>query len=353
LSADVVAGRHDVKLSLGRSSVRAVAEAVSLLAVLLTLLMVMVNRRRRWWPTIGVAVVVAGVAAGLAWLMPVAEAEGPVTFDYDFMPYPHYNPDGLSFGKSVLTSAAVTEDVVEAGQSLFVNLVWEEPWAGWLVEAALVTPAEVVPDLGAPDVRATAEQNVGDQGQLVLDIPEAVPTGLYFVRLRVLDGETEIRPTSGDSDELGTTYLGPVRIRGRGTFRDMPDPPVGRMGDVILHAVSPVQQVELLEVRMYWETSTLLAYNYKTSVRLVDSAGDLVVQNDKEPLYGYYPTSAWVPGEQILDKRWLEIPPGTEAGDDYLVEVVVYEDHSGEEIGSGRVSGVRIEPWAVETGAGQ
>jgi hypothetical protein len=347
LAVTVPPGTHTVTLQLERTTVRAVTEGLSVLALLVTAVLAMANRRRRWVRLAGICIGLLIGAVALARFLPVAETEGPVTMDFTRTAYPHYNPEGVSFGESRLTGAGLTEGVVEAGQGLFVNLTWENPWAGHQLEAALVSPAEHMPldpgGLAPPDVRVRAEQNQGDAEQLVLDIPGDVPTGMYFVRLRVFDGEDEIPPRSAEGHELGTVYLGPVRLRGKGTFRETPTEPVARMGDLRLHAVQYVQDRDRLEVRLFWETDRELAVNYVTSVRLIDPDEEMISQNDKQPLYGFYPTSAWPVGEQILDKRSLTIPEGTPPGDRYMLQVLVYEAHSGDVLGAGRVSEVRID----------
>lgn len=362
LTVAVPPGSHNVVLRLDRSGPRAVAEGLSVLALLLAMTLLLANRRRRWLYLLGPLAVLLVAAVLLAHALPVGQAEGPVTLDFSRTPYPHHNPNGVAFGSSRLVAATLTGGLAKAGESMLVNLIWEEPWAGWQVEAALVSPAEPIfrpartgdagtADPGAPDVRARVDQNQGDTGAMTLEIPDDVPTGLYFVRLRVSDGDGYVSAQSAAGFDLGDVYLGPVRIRGKGVYRDVPTAPVARMGDIRLHAVQPVQDAGALEVRLVWETDRELAVNYKTSVRLLDPNEQVIAQNDKEPLYGFYPTTAWRQGEQILDKRWLAIPPDTVPGDRYMIEVVLYDEFSGEELGTGRVSGVKVErPLAESSG---
>jgi hypothetical protein len=345
LTVDVPSGEHAVHLRLGRSGARAVAEGVSLLALLLVLAILVANRRRRWWRVVGIAVVVVALAAVTARLMPVARPLGPVTMDFVRQPFPHYNPGGIAYGRSRLITATVTKGLVKAEESIVVNLTWQSPVQGWQVETALVVPCEVNPGLDAPDVRAQVAQGQSEVGNLVLSVPRDTPDGLYFVRLRVLDGATAIQPQDLAGRELGTIYLGPVRIQGLDKFRDAPTSPVGRMGDMELQAVQPVQSGENLEVRMFWQANGTVARNYKTSVRLLDENGKTIAQDDNEPLYGFSPTTAWRAGQQIRDHRWLKIPLNTPPGDNYLVKVVLYDEISQQVIGEGTVSGVKVERW--------
>jgi len=206
-----------------------------------------------------------------------------------------------------------------------------------------VTPAAVNALLGAPDVRAVIEQDQTEVGNLVLAVPKDAPSGLYFVRLRVLAGDAEVAPASAEGLELGTIHLGPVRVRGKDTFRDMPAIPVGRMGHLRLGAVRPAQDGNRLEIQLFWDADALMTRNYKASVRLLDASEKEIVADDKEPLYGNYPTTAWRPGGQVLDRRWLALPDDITPGDDYLIKVVVYDEQSGEVLGDGMVSGVAIE----------
>jgi len=358
-------GQCAVSLSLERSDARALAEAASLLGALLWLALLLVDRRRRW----GVPILAVAVALPLAVLgarsLPVGGEGGPMTLDTLRAPYPHANPDGVRYGAARLVNArlstqgaASTGDDAEghmitlsAGESMMVNLNWSDAPAGMQVTAALVSPAE--PVFGVPDVLDTATQAPDAPEAIVLETVPEMATGLYFVRLGVVQAGRSVTPTSTEGADLGTVYLGPIRVRGRPGAVPPPAATVAAMGDVTLQEIQAtperVGSARWLKVRMVWRTERLLAVDYKTSVRLLDAGGSPVrdegeqpVQEDKMPLYGYFPTTAWPAGESIVDRRWLPLPPAARPGDDYRVQVVLYDGASGQELGMGEIDGVTI-----------
>ncbi len=389
--ASVPPGRHTVEIRLGRSVIRAAAEVVSLLSLLVLLAIHSLERGRGLW--LRVVVVAAAIAAcvAVAWLLPDGDdAGGPRTVDWPRAPYPHSNPGGVSFGDSLLTAARLddgasgTEDGaapwIEAGGGLMVGLDWTGETEGRMVETALVSPVAAQPGFGAPDVRAIAERTMVDGGAHELQVPEETPSGLYFVRIRVrrhaddvgevgdsgaeidvdeTDSSADVPAESQSGTQIGEVYLGPVRVRGRDRFREsLPSTPILRAEGVVLHSVQSVQDGRSLEVRLLWEVEDSPTVDYKTSVRLLPPSGDEAVtdeeggpvQVDQVPLYGMTPPTTWHAGQLIHDRRWLVLPEGLEAGDNYRLEIVLYEAHGDQiELGSGRVSSVSITAQASES----
>ena len=75
----------------------------------------------------------------------------------------------------------------------------------------------------------------------------------------------------------------------------------------------------LLPISLYWQTDEPLSTNYIIFVQLIDPDGQLVAQNDSQPIYGYYPTSQWPPGEIIPDRITIELPENLSPGDYTLI----------------------------------
>ncbi len=355
LQLEVPPGQHTVRLRLGRSPVRAIAEGLSLAAWLVWLATLLASRQRRWVAGTAAVASVVGLAMLLAGRLPVGRASGPVTLDFAQMPYPHYNPQGVRFGPARLIDGAIGgTQPVPAGEGVAVSLRWQNGSPGWRLEVALVLPPAVNPELAAPDVRTVTERALAEDMSLVLPVPRDAPSGMYFVRLRLRNGSATIVATDEVGRELGDVYLGPVRIRGGDSFWDASGRPVALIGALTLLAVQPVQRGDQLEVRSVWGSTAPMARNYKTSVRLTAADGRLIAQRDAEFLYGHFPTTAWPVGRQLADRRWLSLPPGTSAGEDYGITIVVYDEASGEELGRGAVSSVRLEavPTAVAEAKG-
>lgn len=370
LVATVPPGRHLVDLRLGRSTVRAAAEAVSLLALLIFVALRSVDRGRRPWFALLALGALLAACVGIARILPDgAGTAGPRTLDWPRAPYPHAVAGGVAFDDSRLISAHLNDGgggsgtgsppTIEAGGGLMVELEWSGARTGRVVQTALVAAVEPQSGFGAPDVRAISEQPMADDGAHELEVPAETPSGLYFVRVRVRDdlgrtgGGTDVPARSPAGAEIGQVYLGPVRVRGRDRFReDLPSTPVLRAAGIVLHSVQTVQDGSALEVRMLWDVDQSPLIDYKTSVRLLPPTGDEVltdgegapIQVDHVPLYGMTPPSVWRAGQLVHDRRWLVLPDGFASGDNYRLEIVLYEAHGEQrQLGSGRVSAVAIE----------
>ncbi len=97
---------------------------------------------------------------------------------------------------------------------------------------------------------------------------------------------------------------------------------------------------QTLDVSLFWEPLVSPAFDYTVFLHLRDQNGTTVAQRDTQPLDGIYPTSAWQPGEQVIDLVSLplpaDVPPGTYilyAGMyrlDTLERLPVTNDKSGE-----------------------
>lgn len=354
LSVEIAPGRHVVRLKLERSDARAVGEGISLLAALACLALLLVNRRRRWGASLLAVALFLMLSVAGARLLPVGKAQGPRTLDRSQSAWPRYNPAGLFFGAAHLGEASLAPSVVLAGEAVHVDLAWRVAPEGYRVEAALVSPAE--PVFNAPDALDVAEADLREgEDSLSLTVPEEATAGLYFVRLRVYDGERQRIAQSADGwspvarlrgrplrFQLGDAYLGPVRVRGEEAAVNTATP-VARMGDVSLLRVSTAQQGGLLRVDLTWQADRRPAAEYKTSLRLLDPEGSLVVQDDHLPLYGYFPSTAWPAAQPWQDRRWLPLPDDIEPGNGYALEVVLYTEVPAAELGSVRVPGVQVE----------
>ena len=341
LTVDIDAGlcpapRHcAVTLILGRDGLRALAEGLSLAALLCLAALLMLDRRRRWDHVFIATVVLVAAVVLLARALPVGEAAGPVTLDFGRTPYPHANPKGIWYGDGQLKNAEVTQRDA-AFELKFETLHMP---ASWRAEVALVSPAEPIFDV--PDVRAKEDWLLSDPKLFAIFTPTDLATGWYFLRLRVLEGDRVIPARSAEGYRLGTVYLGPYHFNGAGFIGDASHGPLADMGDVTLQDVTTAVAGRQLEVRMVWKTDRPLALDYQTSVRLAGPDGK-VVEDDKEPLYGFYPTTAWTPNVLVVDRRWLTLPEGLQSGSNYTVEVVLYDGLTNKALGSGLLKGVAI-----------
>jgi hypothetical protein len=76
----------------------------------------------------------------------------------------------------------------------------------------------------------------------------------------------------------------------------------------------PVRPGDALSLTLYWRADDPLPDDYTMFVHVLDTEGRLVAQHDGQPIYGYFPTSQWPPGEVIPDRIAIplpeDLPPG-------------------------------------------
>lgn len=147
----------------------------------------------------------------------------------------------------------------------------------------------------------------GDVVQQVvqLSIPEDAPApGLYWIGVSLVNEAGERVPLLGSEDEV--VALGPYRMQ--------PDVPPGpplcsldyRLDPAIRLLGYQLEQVEgILYVDLYWLGERPMEQDYTVFVHYLDQDGNLLGQHDGYPVDGTYPTSWWLPGEIVVDRRIL------------------------------------------------
>jgi hypothetical protein len=70
---------------------------------------------------------------------------------------------------------------------------------------------------------------------------------------------------------------------------------------------------------------------YTVFAHLLDQDGQLVAQQDSEPVGGSRPTTSWSPGEVIVDRLGILIPPNLNGGE-YQLVVGMYQPDTGERL---------------------
>ncbi|MEO6457846.1 MAG: glycosyltransferase family 39 protein [Chloroflexia bacterium] len=74
---------------------------------------------------------------------------------------------------------------------------------------------------------------------------------------------------------------------------------------------------------LYWRNPEKLMVDYSIRVQVKNSAGKVVADEALGPLNGYWPTSDWPPGTQVIDYRDIRLPGGLTPGD-YTVTIQLY-----------------------------
>jgi hypothetical protein len=81
------------------------------------------------------------------------------------------------------------------------------------------------------------------------------------------------------------------------------------------------------DLRLTWRAAGRPTHDYTVFVHVMDAAGRIVAQDDRQPAGTTYPTSIWESGEQIEDVHPLTIPAGR-----YRVMVGLYDTATGQRL---------------------
>jgi hypothetical protein len=174
------------------------------------------------------------------------------------------------------------------------------------------------------------DEALGCPGELVLDVRRVplrpdIPPGHYTAEVVVLNSASGQRvPFVGlrgdrvERVELGGFWIRPPGVSGPG---ELPPPQAAQryeLGDQIAlvdwrvtgHAApgSPVT------VETRWQALAAPTTDYTAFVHLSDATGKIVAQFDAQPTDGVYPTSAWLPGESVVEQHTLTLPPALPPG---------------------------------------
>jgi hypothetical protein len=264
-----------------------------------------------------------------------------LTVDWASGPYLGHNPGGLSYeGGYRLLRYNFSDARLAPGDALIATLYWDARADGLTAQVSLEGMAG--PLFNVPDVLAVSASPIaGGHSEHRLQIPPTLPPGAYLIGVHLLAGGAELRPLDDNDRRIGQTYLQPVRVTGPAQLPptaslDIPFGPDVRLRDAQAEQSAPGRLV----VALAWTADRQLPQNYAVSVRLLDSSGTVLSQHDGQPNYGFSPTALWAPGEPVLDRYFLDLPPGLSPDEDYSLQVVLYDPVTLAAVGMATVPGV-------------
>lgn len=89
---------------------------------------------------------------------------------------------------------------------------------------------------------------------------------------------------------------------------------------------------DVIPVTLFWEAERPIEHPYKVSVQLLDAdRARLVSQMDSVPRDGLAPTTSWQPGETLVDRYGVSVPPDASSGR-YSLIVAVYHAATGQRL---------------------
>ena len=164
----------------------------------------------------------------------------------------------------------------------------------------------------------------------------AVPANVTFTRLKQINAPnvSGVYQLSAQ-DPLGMAHCGWMRpvtsfcLLGEIAISGVPLPPGATnfedkiaLLDVSLPTMT-LQPGGVLDLTLSWQALAPLAEDYTVFVQVLDANDQIVGQVDSWPVQGTFPTSQWLPGEEVKDRYQVplatELPPGP-----YRVQVGFY-----------------------------
>ena len=86
---------------------------------------------------------------------------------------------------------------------------------------------------------------------------------------------------------------------------------------------------EEIMVTLYWQSQQRIAASYKVSVQVLSDELQIMAQQDSVPAQWTRPTTAWLPGEIVIDEHILVLKPGAKPGNATLI-VALYDEQGGQ-----------------------
>ena len=285
---------------------------------------------RAWWLSIPPILLLAVSIYGVAWTIPNAYRP-PQTIAPDAVPAEARIEPILFDGRIMLTGVQVQPITVHPGEYFEITLYWQAvdaaPYNASLYIHILGRDFEDVAQINsypgwgtAPTSQWRPDETLVDRYRLLLPGGVAVPTRLV-ADVGMYDYATgEHYPSTLESG--GTPPLGVASLRAIPTDAPAYDiaHPTDFRADNLLRLAGydlpndTFRPGQTLPLTLYWQGLTPIDEDYQIFVHLVDERGAQVAGFDKSPLDGWWPTSAWEPGQTFDDAYPLalpeDLPPG-------------------------------------------
>lgn len=364
IRVDVPAGQHTLTIHFGETPIRVAGLAVSGLTLLGLILVGLVTRRAKaaagsmpgnrpeeparlplLSPGVGLSLMLVLVAA--LWLKPLLRPVFTITSPPG-RALPAQHDTNIEFANGIrLIGYDLSREVVPAGGYLQVVLYWETGTAPMevnlqpfvhldrlndLVTVAAntnYTPGDPTTESNLPTFHWDNSRYVRDEHDLI--VPPGTPPLAYAVRVGLIDPADRDRliPLSGGSGDTArlttlnvTSDQPPARLaQSPGVTFTSDFGPIRLAGFEIVEISD-----EQLDFSLAWQTEQRPPRDYTVFAQLLDPKGQLVTGMDRPPLDGAYPTSTWLPGQTIIDRRSIPLA-GVPSGN-YRLIVGLYDPTS-------------------------
>jgi hypothetical protein len=238
---------------------------------------------------------------------------------------------------------------IKANLQPFVHLDRLNDWST-IADATNYTPGDVTAEIEMPTFHWDNARYVRDEHDLLL--APTTPPLAYAVRVGLIDPDQEDRllplaDGSGDTAQLTIINVSPS-LRQQLHLAHQLDIALSNNDDTIHLTGFEVGSLtpERLDFTLAWQSDQTPQRDYTVFAQLLDVDQNLVASFDRPPLDGAYPTSTWLPGQTIIDPRYL--PLGDVAPGNYRLIVGLYDSVTRERLTTGDGANfVELSPVAV------
>lgn len=250
-------------------------------------------------------------------------------------------PIGANFGPGSLTLVGVDAPLLQtlqAGQSIDLPLLLQfedELPADANLQAGLILQEQFWPLSPPVSIASLDNWPVDTPFYLFIEgkVPREVLAGSYSLAL--------LHGVNGDSTRI---VLGDVKIFARNHQFTLPpvdfaaniSEPFGNVAHLLGYELdlSQVQTDGFVKLTLYWQALTETDVSYKVFVHLLDSAGMIITQVDREPQGGEALTTSWLVGEVISDV--IKIPVDSRLAEVQTIAVGLYNPLDGRRLPIGQ-----------------
>jgi serine/threonine-protein kinase len=203
-----------------------------------------------------------------------------------------------------------------------------------------------VPTGGQPAKRGAVVEVVVSQGQDLLVVPALVGQTVEVAELQLVNmgfavekwEEWSLRPVgtvlAQDPPASSMVSRGTTVVLTLGSGSRLPLEV--NLADKVLLVSCDLPRVEFkpgetVQLTLHWQALREMTEDYTVFVHLTQADGQLVSQQDIQPLGGAKPTTSWTPGETVDDPYELAIPVGASPGT-YWLKVGMYSQSTMERL---------------------
>jgi hypothetical protein len=178
-----------------------------------------------------------------------------------------------------------------------------------MADATNYTPGDVTTESNLPTFHWDTTRYVRDEHDVI--VPPDTPPLAYAVRVGLIDpdqnGLLPLADGRGDTAQLTIINVSPsgspVRLAHPLDVSFSGGDDTIRLTGFQLDTLAP----ERLDFTLAWQSDRRPQKDYTIFAQLLDSGHNLAASFDRPPLAGAYPTSTWLPGQAIIDPRYIPL----------------------------------------------